>query len=439
MLSTLVKAASSANITYVGGYTTAFVGTTSSIVITFGGNLTGGLASSASAGDLVVVYFGVSASGAVPLVIAGYTEVASLSASDTYDANLLVEYKFMGVTPDTTFTLIGGTDSENNGGAVVVQVWRGVDTVLPFDVTRTTDTGNNSVLCAPPAITPVTQGSVIVSGGAGAHNTGTQTYSSSDLSGFLSSGANDSNDVTIGAGYFYWTAGVFNPAEFTFSAADSVSFSWAAVTLALQPAYTGPIPEFVAEANTQSTLASTSTIVVSKPAGTIEGDLMMMVGATGSAPRTWTGDTGWVEVADQNASPNLRIAYKVAGASEPASYTFALSSSTINGIAACILTYRNAAYDTIGAFTTGTSPLVLPSVSPSANFSTLIAAGARSAASVTLGTPTGMTARVTNNDTTTPSYRVCDQLVTAGATGTRSMSTGSTSSVSGLMLSIKPA
>lgn len=195
---------------------------------------------------------------------------------------------------------------------------------------------------------------------------------------------------------------------------------------------------YVAQSTTQVSSPST-TVVVSKPTGTVQGDLMIMVGALGTgAERTWTGDTGWTEVADQNASPNLRVAYKVAGASEPASYTFTINSATTSGIGASILTYRNAAYDVVGAFTSGTNPLILPSISPSENFSFLIAIGARADDVITLGTPAGMTVRVTDADGTAPSYKVCDEVVLSGATGTRSMSTGSASDVSGIMLAIKP-
>jgi hypothetical protein len=198
--------------------------------------------------------------------------------------------------------------------------------------------------------------------------------------------------------------------------------------------------QYIGESTTQTSTATFSTVVVSKPTGTTQGDLMIMIGAIGSGTsRTWTGDTGWTEVADQNSPPNLRVAYKVAGASEPSSYTFAISSSTNSGIAASILTYRYAAYDTIGAFTSGTNPLILPSVTASKNLSVLIAAGARVDANTVLGTPTGMTARVTNSDSTRPSYKICDQSVDAGATGTRSMSSGSTNEVAGIMLVIKPA
>lgn len=193
-------------------------------------------------------------------------------------------------------------------------------------------------------------------------------------------------------------------------------------------------PEFVASASTQNGSFATS-LTINKPTGTVEGDLMVAV-MGGNNNRTWTGDTGWTEAADLTNAPHCRVAYKIAGASEGASYTFAASGNGTYG--GSILTYRYAVYDTIGAYTTSTNPLILPSISPSQSQSVLIATGFRDSASVTLGTPTGMTARITNADATSPSYIVCDQTVAAGPTGTRSMSTGSTSSVAGIMLSIKP-
>jgi len=163
-----------------------------------------------------------------------------------------------------------------------------------------------------------------------------------------------------------------------------------------------------------------------------------VMAASSGASNAWT-DSTFTEIADQasNTNPQLRVAYKVAGSSEPSSYSFTIGESrTLSG---CILTYRYAAYDTIaGSFTTGANPLVLTSISPSESQSILIAAGARGSNNITLGTPTGMAARVTDNDATSPSYIVCDQTVAKGPTGTRSMSTGSTNNVAGIMLSIKP-
>lgn len=239
MLATFLKGATApaatSGIRYVGGYVQGFVGTTSNVTISLT-SLTGGLASAPAAGDLVIVYFGTCSIVDRDLVVGGYIEVADLYVNDGVDTNLAAAYKFMGGTPDTSFTLTGGTRSSTDAGTVAVQVWRGVNATTPLDVAATTATGLNTVLCNPPAITPVTSGAVIVAGGAGGHVDGIQTYSSSDLTGFRSVGSDDSNDVTIGLGYKVWTSGAFDPAQFTRGGADSVSYSWAAVTLALRPA-----------------------------------------------------------------------------------------------------------------------------------------------------------------------------------------------------------
>ena len=197
-------------------------------------------------------------------------------------------------------------------------------------------------------------------------------------------------------------------------------------------------PTFIASASTQNASAGT-TLVVNKPSGTQQGDLMVAVMAGGTnSGITWTGDTGWTEVADLGAKPSLRLAYKIAGSSEPSSYTFTGSNSiTLSG---SILTYRSAAYDTIGTFVTSTTPAPAPSISVSANYSMLIAAFANGATSTTCSTPPNMTARVTDNDATTPSYLVADELVAIGATGTRTSDIGTISNGgAGILMSIKPA
>lgn len=237
MLATLLKGASApSGIQYVGGKIFSRNGTATSVVVSLT-DLTGGLDTQPSTGDFVVIYFGTGSNTDRNLLITtGYTELVELYSNDDFDTNLAVFHKFMGATPDTSFTLDNGSGSADDALAVAVQVWRNVNSGTPFDVTRTLATGTNSVLCDPPAITPITNGAVIVSGGAGAHDRGIQTYSSSDLTDFLSGGNADLYDVTIGLGYHLWTSGSFNPAAFTFSNTSNISFSWAAVTLALRPA-----------------------------------------------------------------------------------------------------------------------------------------------------------------------------------------------------------
>ncbi len=197
-------------------------------------------------------------------------------------------------------------------------------------------------------------------------------------------------------------------------------------------------PDFISTASTQTTVNGAD-LTINTPSGTANGDLMiaLLSSETTTTGRTWTPPAGWSEVADLNDATGLCFAYKNATGSEPASHTFVNAIAT-NRLSGSILTFRYAAYDAIGSFITGANPLSLPSISPSASQSIVIAAAARAAASVTLGIPPGMTARVTDNDATPPSYIVCTQGVAKGPTGTRSISTGSTTNVAGIMLAIKP-
>ncbi len=431
-------AAPATGIQYVGGYATSVGPSISDVTVTFGGNLTGGLASSASTGDLVLVYFGAGSTTKYGLTVSGYTPVSFLDVNDTFDTNLVVSYKISGVATETSVTLVGGTQSTSDAGVIAIQVWRGVDQYLPLDVAAVTATGTNSVLCNPPAITPANQGAVIVAGGVGAHSRGVQTYSSSDLSSFITSGCVDStNDATIGLGYTVWTSGSFNPAAFTFTGTDSTSFSWAAVTLALRPAGTQTGPFLISQTYVQNTSVTSST--VSKPLGTREGDLMIATMAT-TTSTGWSGATGWTEVADQiTAAPSLRVAYKVATASEPSSYSFTSTSAGTHS--SSIVTYRNAAYDAIGSITTGANPLVVGAVTASVDFSRIFATAARNAGSVTITTPAEMQAIYNDNGTTAPSRLNAQDsaLSFAGSSGTRSFGLGSSTEVAGVLVSVKPA
>lgn len=437
-----------AGIQYVGGTTaaiTASISTTTNVSLT---GLTGGLASAPAQNDLVIVYYGVGSNGdeVIGVTTSGYTEVSELFISDTYSANLSVSYKTMGATPDTQVT-VSGTGSTNNAGAVAIQVWRYVDAVLPLNVASTTATGINSVLCNPPSITPTAPGAVIIAGGAGGHNAGIQTYSSSDLQNFISvGGPNTTNDVTVGMGSRAGIAGTaFDPAAFTFSAGDSPQYSWAAVTLALRPNQNqvGPYP--IAQATTQNTSNGTS-LVINKPTGTREGDLMVAYllggGGTQSSPG-WSGPTGWTYavniVGGANGRPFNAIAYKVAGASEGASYTF--TANTSRTLAGTIATYRNAAYDASGANTSGLSPLVVTAVTASVDFARVIGIAGRDAASITITGPATMDSIITQADATAPSWLIeQDQTVSlSGSSGTRSFVVGSTTNVNGILHTVKPA
>lgn len=225
----IMGASNSGGIQYVNGRSTGLGGSTLiSVSLT---NL------ESQAGDLVILYFGATSDGVDrDWDISGYTEVAQLYSNDDFDSNLVVAYKVL-TSRETAIDIPNGTFDSTMAGASAVQVWRGVDPTSPMDVTPTTATGINSPLCNPPSITPNTSGAVIVSGGVAAHGEQVETFASSDLTDFITSGADDTGgDMTIGLGYHRWTSGAFDPSAFTFSASPSSSASWAAVTLALRPA-----------------------------------------------------------------------------------------------------------------------------------------------------------------------------------------------------------
>lgn len=203
---------------------------------------------------------------------------------------------------------------------------------------------------------------------------------------------------------------------------------------ALRAVQGGGAIEFVAFAQA----SSNGQLIINKPTGTVEGDLMIafMASSQGGGGVTWTGDTGWTEIAERGAQPSARIAYKVAGPSEGASYTFTPSASANNSGA--ILTYRNAAYDAIGLFASGANPLVPTGPTAAANNSVLIGFAARNNPSATI-TSTMTTQRAIDNDGSAPSWYIGDEEVSAGATGTRSFTVGTTSNVSAILLTIKPA
>lgn len=237
-------------ISYVGGRTDAFAGQTGTRSISLT-TLTGGSNSAPQEGDLVVLFYGtgsnVTTGRTLSISTSGYDALTQQLGSDTYDTHFRAFYKRMGSTPDTSVT-VSGTGSIANAGAVIIHVFRGVDPTTPLDVSAVPAVASNSARANPPAITPTTQGAWIVAGGAGAHVDGTDTFTSSDLSNFRTAGADDTYDVTVGAGTAEWSSGSFDPAQFGFSGTDGTANSWAAYTLALRPA---PLPDIFGTASGQ--------------------------------------------------------------------------------------------------------------------------------------------------------------------------------------------
>lgn len=233
-----------ASISYVGGQDNSFAGTVSNTDVTF--TLTGGLAATPAAGDLVVVTFCTGSTVDRTLAIANtagtaYTLIGSeLYANDLFDVNMRVAYRFMPGTPETAVRFVGGSINAADAGVYAIQVFRNVDTGTPLDVAAQTATNINTRLINPPSITPTTAGAFIGVSGCGAGATLTADYTSpggAAVTDFRTDGQTDTNDAGVAAWHnTTWTSGAYDAAALTGGGVDTVDDSWGSVVWALRPA-----------------------------------------------------------------------------------------------------------------------------------------------------------------------------------------------------------
>jgi hypothetical protein len=354
----------------VGSQTYSRAGSTLTVTINF--SLTGGTNTTPQAGDIVVLCYSVGSTvAATPQAPAGYTTIAAITRNDTYDVALYVGYKVMGATPDTTFQ-IPTSSSADNAQAAAVFVWRGVE---GLDVTSVTAVGIDGRAANPPAITPVTENSVIMAIGASGHVGGsTPVYTSSDLTGFRTIGANDTYDTTIGAGYFNWVSGTFDPAAFAIGG-STTSDAWAAVTLALRPILVNEsiygnyknsgvwdirslfeqraslpqaTPEYTVFAGGISTVDSTN-LTVPFPVGIQAGDLLIIDGYV-NANAVASTPSGWAATFNEAYHPCF---FKTATGSETGSVTVPKNTTTTTARAQMYVVRVTAGYTAAIKATTG--------------------------------------------------------------------------------------
>lgn len=225
-------------IQYVGGKGGGRAGATTPLSVSLSSGLSGGIASGVSAGDLVIVTVAVGTQGRNPTcAVSGYTALTQQhTTATTYDISVCTSYKFMPTTPDANVS-IPSTGNIADGQGYEIHVFRGVDPTTPLDgVTPTYATGSGTNNRPDPAaITPATAGAWIYCGGGGAASSGTTVFTSTSLEDFLSHNGADTNDGTVGAGYYSgWTSGSWNCAQFGGGSVNAAN-SWGATTLVLRP------------------------------------------------------------------------------------------------------------------------------------------------------------------------------------------------------------
>ena len=135
------------------------VGSTTAVVASGNGDEDIALPSGIAEGDIVLVVAACDSSlNSVGINTAGYTNI---EFTDSGSPGNQVAYKIMGASPDSVVNFL---QYDGKTTAVVIQVWRGVDTDNPIDQTPELATGT-SLDPDSPAYTPVTSGALVFSAG----------------------------------------------------------------------------------------------------------------------------------------------------------------------------------------------------------------------------------------------------------------------------------
>lgn len=145
----------------------------------------------------------------------GYTLIASLFGSDTYDVNLEVYAKIADGT-ETLFTTSAGLLSTSSVFAIA-RVYRGPSSIPTGGPgLYVADTANNTDDITWPTVIGTKTGDMLVYIGATGHVSAVDSdyTNSSDLTDFVSDSASDSEDITVGIGNKAITS------ESSFSASD---------------------------------------------------------------------------------------------------------------------------------------------------------------------------------------------------------------------------
>jgi hypothetical protein len=239
MIGTFLRGATSASgpIEFVGGTVSSF-SASSTPRYTYTGSLSGGLASSASVGDVVIacVCFKDATNRDIQCLTSGYTEVADLYANSINDSQMAVYFKVLSSPEsDVQFNLGVSTTSR-----AAIYVWRGVDQTNPLDVTTTSGTSSATGRPDAPSITTITDKAVVIAVGAAAYGgspaEGQPLTAPSGMTNFFTAPFFSSTTHGLGIASIYRPlSGFYNPPAFG-GGSTSNSNSFCAATIALRPA-----------------------------------------------------------------------------------------------------------------------------------------------------------------------------------------------------------
>lgn len=342
---------------------------------------------------------------------AGWTQLYSLSATANHRASAY--YKVSAATE--TNPLI--THTGGNSITARCSTFRGADSADPLDVAFAAQYAASS--------TSVTSGSLT-------------TLSANDWMLFAPHIANSPTIAApTGAGGVAWTQQFYSSTTLGLDSAVGLYTGTKATAGAV-----GPITSTISIASENHgvlmALRSGSRLSINVPTGTVAGDVMIAAVATTASSVVITAPTGWnlVQAVAQTGGTSNRLAtyYRVATASEPASYSWTLS-TTHGGASGGIVSYSGVDNSTpidvsAGAATGSSTSHAAPTVTTTVAGDMLVTVHEFASAS-TWTPPPGMSERVdrasrTSNNNAGVTLEMNDLLLgAAGATGAKTATAGS--------------
>jgi hypothetical protein len=187
-----------------------------------------------------------------------------------------------------------------------------------------------------------------------------------------------------------------------------------------------------------STKVSSTTLTLDVPSGVQVGDLLIaVVSAGGGSVGDWIQTSFTWAVEQNNAVPNLAVAYRIATTSEPASYNFTTTNS--RNLGGTMLLYRNAIWDKIGTLLIdgNAGSMTATGVTSAKSDSLLFGVWSTPTNGTTISTPTGMTPLV-DQSATAPAYEIFTQNISSGATGDKTSTVGGSNASAAVLWNLIP-
>jgi hypothetical protein len=188
----------------------------------------------------------------------------------------------------------------------------------------------------------------------------------------------------------------------------------------------GDFPSFISFSTAY--VASGSTITVNAPSDNETGDILVAVLNDRDAG-SWTNSAGFTDRVDNG----ICISTKITSGSESATYTFNCSETRDKRIV--VARFRDSTYNSISSVDQ-TSPYVVSQITMLSAGLLLGAIVRNGSAATTFTLPSGMTTIYASGAITVP-ISFGYEVVSAGATGTRTFTSTDTSSVSAIILGLR--